>query len=155
MNRTLLCGKVVPVVVSLRKTFLSPSVVAITIANKYRVTYEILSFNYAIIHAISPMIYIFFLYTTDIFRTWKHFLRVNVTFYDAANVIHDVITTDPIPYTAKFMFDGVGNNKTQQIRRWKINRIRIQCCNISKISNSVGRNDNIRALNIRILFQPR
>ena len=60
MNRTLLCGKVVPVVVSLRKTFLSPSVVAITIANKYRVTYEILSFNYAIIHAISPMIYIFF-----------------------------------------------------------------------------------------------
>ena len=45
-----------------------------------------------------------------------HFLRVNVTFYDT--VIHDVITTaDPIPYTAKFMFDGVGNNKTQQIRR--------------------------------------
>ena len=47
-----------------------------------------------------------------------HFLRVNVTFYDAVNVIHDVIITgDPIPYTAKFMFDGVGNNKTQQIRR--------------------------------------
>ena len=38
--------------------------------------------------------------------------------YDAVNVIHDVITTaDPIPYTAKFMFDGVRNNKTQQIRR--------------------------------------
>ena len=37
-----------------------------------------------------------------------HFLRVNVTFYDAVNVIHDVITTgDPIPYTAKFVFDGV------------------------------------------------
>ena len=37
-----------------------------------------------------------------------HFLRVNVTFYDAFSVIHDVITTaDPIPYTAKFMFDGV------------------------------------------------
>ena len=35
-----------------------------------------------------------------------HFLRVNVTFYDAVNVIHDVITTaDPIPYTAKFMFE--------------------------------------------------
>ena len=51
-----------------------------------------------------------------------HFLRVNVTFYDAVNVIHDVITTaDLIPYTAKFMFDGVGN-KTQQIV--KINRIR-------------------------------
>ena len=47
-----------------------------------------------------------------------HFLRVNVTFYDAVNVIHDVITIDdPIPYTAKFMFDGVRNTKTQQIRR--------------------------------------
>ena len=30
-----------------------------------------------------------------------HFLRVNVTFYDAVNVIHDVITTaDPISYSA-------------------------------------------------------
>ena len=37
-----------------------------------------------------------------------HFLRVNVTFYDAVNMIHDVITTrDPFPYTAKFMFVGV------------------------------------------------
>ena len=27
---------------------------------------------------------------------------------------HDVITTaNPFPYTAKFMFDGVTNNKTQ------------------------------------------
>ena len=43
------------------------------------------------------------------------FLRVNVTFYDAVNVIHDVITTaNPIPYTAKLMF--VRNNKTQQVR---------------------------------------
>ena len=41
-----------------------------------------------------------------------HFLRVNVTFYDAVNVIHDVITkANPIPYTAKFLFVGVGNNK--------------------------------------------
>ena len=41
-----------------------------------------------------------------------HFLRVNVTFYDAVNVIHDAIATaDLIPYTAKFMFDGVRNNK--------------------------------------------
>ena len=47
-----------------------------------------------------------------------HFLRVNVTFYEAVNVIHDVITTlDSISYTAKFIFDGVGNDKTQQIRR--------------------------------------
>ena len=34
-----------------------------------------------------------------------HFLRVNVTFYDAVNMIHDVIRTlNPFPYTAKFMF---------------------------------------------------
>ena len=46
-----------------------------------------------------------------------HFLRVNVTFYDAVNMIHDVITTaDPFPYTAKFMFVAVRNNKTQQVR---------------------------------------
>ena len=41
----------------------------------------------------------------------------NVTFYDAVFVIHDVIITPkPIPYTAKCMFVGVRNNKTQQIR---------------------------------------
>ena len=45
------------------------------------------------------------------------FLRVNVTFYDAVNIVHDVITTpNPFPYTAKFMFVGVRHNKTQQIR---------------------------------------
>ena len=38
-------------------------------------------------------------------------------FYDVVNVIHDVITTaGPFPYTAKFVFVGVRNNKTQQIR---------------------------------------
>ena len=37
-----------------------------------------------------------------------HFLRVNVTFYDVVNMVHDVITTrNPFPYTAKFMFLGV------------------------------------------------
>ena len=47
-----------------------------------------------------------------------HFLRVNVTFYDAVNNIHDVITTpNPFPYIAKFMFVGVRHNKSQQIRR--------------------------------------
>ena len=49
-----------------------------------------------------------------------HFLRVNVTFYDAVNMNHDVITTpNPFPYTAKFMFVGHTNrnNKTQQVRR--------------------------------------
>ena len=46
------------------------------------------------------------------------FLWVNVTFYDAVTIIHDVITTtDPFPYTANFMFVGVRHNKTQQIRR--------------------------------------
>ena len=50
-----------------------------------------------------------------------HFLQVNVTFYDAVNMIHDVTTTsDSFTYTAKFMFVGVGHNKTQQIRRRKI-----------------------------------
>ena len=54
----------------------------------------------------------------DIFRTRMHFLRVNVTFYDAVNMIHDVITTaNPFPYIAKFIFVSVSNNKTQQIRR--------------------------------------
>ena len=54
-----------------------------------------------------------------------HFLRVNVTSYDAVNTIHDTVnrindvirTANPFPYTAKFMFVGVRNNKTQQIRR--------------------------------------
>ena len=42
------------------------------------------------------------------------FLRVNVTFYDAVTIIHDVITTpNPFPYTAKCMFVGVRHNKTQ------------------------------------------
>ena len=38
------------------------------------------------------------------------FWRVKVTFYDAVNIIHDVITTpNPFPYTAKLMFR---NNET-------------------------------------------
>ena len=53
----------------------------------------------------------------DIFRTQMHFVRVNVTFYDAVNMIHDVITTANLfPDTAKFMFDGVRNNKCEQLR---------------------------------------
>ena len=47
-----------------------------------------------------------------------HILWINVTFYDAVNIIRDVITTpNPFPYTAKFMFVGVRNNETQPIRR--------------------------------------
>ena len=47
-----------------------------------------------------------------------HFLQVNVTFYDATNIIYDVITTpNPFPDTDEFMLVGVRNNKTQQIRR--------------------------------------
>ena len=46
-----------------------------------------------------------------------HFLRVNVTFYDAVSMIHDVITIrNPFPYAAKFMFVGVRKIKPQQIR---------------------------------------
>ena len=70
-------------------------------------------------NAISLVIY-FFLYTTDIFRTKTdilHFLGVNVMFYDAVSIIHDVITTrNPFPYTAKFMFVCFRNNETQQVR---------------------------------------
>ena len=47
-----------------------------------------------------------------------HFLRVNVTFYDAVSMIHDVIrTAKPFPDTDKFMFVAFENNKTQQVRR--------------------------------------
>ena len=65
----------------------------------------------------------------DIFRTktdiprifLEHeciFLGINVTFYDAINMIHDVITTrDPFPYTAKLMLVDVRHTETQQIRR--------------------------------------
>ena len=46
------------------------------------------------------------------------FLQENVTFYDAVNMIHDVIATaNSFPYTAKFIFVGVRNNKTKKIRR--------------------------------------
>ena len=46
-----------------------------------------------------------------------HFLRVNVTFYDVINMIHDVITKAyPFPYTAKFMFLRVRSNKIQQTK---------------------------------------
>ena len=45
-------------------------------------------------------------------------------FYETVKMIHDIITTaNPFPITAKFMFVGVRNNKTQQIRHRKINRI--------------------------------
>ena len=41
-----------------------------------------------------------------------HFLRVNVTFYDAVNMTHDVIATpNQFPYTAEFMFVGARHNK--------------------------------------------
>ena len=52
-----------------------------------------------------------------------HVQLVNVTFHDALDMIHDVIRANPFPYTAKFMFVGGRNNKTQQIRRRKVNKI--------------------------------
>ena len=45
-----------------------------------------------------------------------HFVLVNVTFYDAVNMIHDITTAILYPYTAKFMFDGARNSKTEQMR---------------------------------------
>ena len=43
------------------------------------------------------------------------FSAVNVTFYEAVNMIHDSYL--PVfPDTSKFMFVGVGNNTTQQVR---------------------------------------
>ena len=43
-----------------------------------------------------------------------NYLRANVTFYDAVNMIHDITTTaNPFPYTVRFIyFVGVTNNKT-------------------------------------------
>ena len=44
-----------------------------------------------------------------------HFLRVNVTFHDAVNMIHDVISTAyQFPDTAKFMFVGVRKIKLKK-----------------------------------------
>ena len=55
-----------------------------------------------------------------------NFLRVNITFYDSVNMTYAAIrTANPFPYTAKFMFVEIRNNKTQHIRRGKIKRIRI------------------------------
>ena len=49
-----------------------------------------------------------------------HFLRVSVTFYDAVNMVHDVITTpNPFSYTAKLLLVGIRNNKTQQMLKDK------------------------------------
>ena len=46
-----------------------------------------------------------------------HFLRVNVTFYDAVKMNNDVITTaNPFLNTAKFMFDCTRNNITQNMK---------------------------------------
>ena len=83
-----------------------------------------LSFKYANIHAISPMIYIF-LYTTDIFRTKNDIPRICqehecITFYDAVNMIHDVITTaKPFPLrlgqTGKRIYYGGKTDKTCRI----------------------------------------
>ena len=59
-------------------------------------------------------------------------------------MIHNVITTsNPFPYTAKFMFVSVGNNKTQQINmlKDKLNTYKALLY-INYIYNSFGRMDN-------------
>ena len=44
-----------------------------------------------------------------------HFVQLNVTFYDAVNMIYDIITTANLfPYTT--MYDGARNNKSEQLR---------------------------------------
>ena len=46
------------------------------------------------------------------------YIYIKHTFYDEVSMIHDVITTlNPFTCTANFMFVGVKNNETQQIRR--------------------------------------
>ena len=52
------------------------------------------------------------------------------------------------------MFVGVRSNKTQQIKRRKIKKIRTWCCRISKISNSVGRNDKFLAKTQKLSVLP-
>ena len=48
------------------------------------------------------------------------FLRVSVAFYYTVNMILEIIKkANPFPYTAKFMFVGVRNNKTEQIKTLK------------------------------------
>ena len=48
-----------------------------------------------------------------------HFLRVNVTFYDAVNIIHDVISlANQFPDTAKFMFVGVLNGVSRRFQQY-------------------------------------
>ena len=43
------------------------------------------------------------------------FSEAYVPFYDSINDV--IITANPLPYTVKFIFVGVRNNKSQQIRR--------------------------------------
>ena len=67
-----------------------------------------------------------------------HFLRVNATVYDAVSMIHDVITTANLfPYTVKFMFVGVRNNKTQTNQTLKDRFISRQGSKIINSSNLV------------------
>ena len=62
--------------------------------------------------------------TMDNFRTRMHFLLLNVKFYDADNMIHDVVTTgDPFPYAAKFMLINIRNNKTYIDLKLKISTV--------------------------------
>ena len=55
----------------------------------------------------------------DISQIFLEYVRILFfQFYDAVNMVHDVIrTANPFPYTAYFKFVGVINNKNQQITR--------------------------------------
>ena len=80
------------------------------------------------------------------------FLRVNVTFYDAVNMIHDVITTaKPLPYTAKFILVGVRNNKTCQMLK---DIEYVYSVAVYQKYLTVGRNDDFLAKAKKLLILP-
>ena len=80
------------------------------------------------------------------------FQRVNVTFYDVVNMIHDVIrTADLFPYTAKFMFVRDGINETQTMKDKQNTHVVLSYV---KVSTSAGRNDDCLAKARKISILP-
>ena len=77
-----------------------------------------------------------------------HFLRLNVTFHDAINIIHDVIIKrNPYPYTTKFVFLVVRINTDQEMRSSKINK--------KNVHSVVVNQKYLTRLEEMIIFEPR
>ena len=77
-----------------------------------------------------------------------HILRVNVTFYDAFNIIHDVIPTpNPFPYTAEFMF--VGAKKIMKLNKSDFERL------LEYVHSAVVFQKYLTRLGEMIIFSPR